>query len=173
MGQIILAWSLFRQAFWLPVWGLPVLITKFFKPVRFNSAGRDFCPANVKWTTKWKRVRWVYSRQKSFINASFCILFTRTLLVLCAWYQASFRNVSTVVQPRQTDRPMAASSCSVCSPRLPRRTNALSSGTWEECSTCAYNWQGIATLTRELPPQTATCSGKIRSYNFLSAVCRD
>lgn len=59
--------------------------------------------------------------------------------------------------PRQTDGPMAASSCSVCSPRLPKGQMLFSSGTWEECNTCANNWQGIAALTRELPPQTATC----------------
>lgn len=38
-------------------------------------------------------------------------------------------NCNKTKTERQTDRPTAASSCSVCSLRLPRRTNALSAGT--------------------------------------------
>lgn len=61
-------------------------------------------------------------------------------------------NCNKTETERQTDRPTAASSCSVCSLRLPRSTNALSAGTWDECSTCAHIWQGIAVFTQELSP---------------------
>lgn len=58
-------------------------------------------------------------------------------------------------QPRQrnrlTDRRLLPHA-PVCSLRLPKRTNALSAGTWDECSTCAHSWQDIAVFAQELSP---------------------
>lgn len=68
------------------------------------------------------------------------------------WSISSGCNCNTTKTEGQTDRPMTASSCSVCSLRLPRRTNALSAATWDEGSTCAHSWQDIAVFTQELSP---------------------
>lgn len=69
-----------------------------------------------------------------------------------SWSISNRSNCNTTKTERQIDRQMTASSCSVCSLRLPRRTNALSTGTWDECSTCAHSWQDITVFTQELSP---------------------